>query len=78
MEHNRADQIRIGRECPITSLECTVKNVVAQYEEKNAWCGGFLNACKEYYMRVAIVDADTLEILHMIYDERAGNQINNL
>ena len=44
--------------------------IIAQYEAKCAWCGGFKAACEKYYQRIAIVRADTLEVIRPIYPNK--------
>lgn len=67
LQHENEDIIRIGMAVPIFDLGKTVQNVIKQYEADCAWCGGFSAACEKYYKRIAIVDADTLEVIHSIY-----------
>lgn len=67
LQHDTEDQIRIGNAYPVTDLDKAEKNIVALYEKRTAWCGGFKAACEQYYKRIAIVDADTLEVLRSIY-----------
>ena len=46
------------------------KDIVDNYEKKTAWCGGFKAACEKYYQRIAIVRADTLEVIRPIYPNK--------
>ena len=46
------------------------KTIVDNYEKKTAWCGGFKAACEKYYQRIAIVRADTLEVIRPIYPNK--------
>lgn len=46
------------------------KGIVDNYEKKTAWCGGFKAACEKYYQRIAIVRADTLEVIRPIYPNK--------
>lgn len=71
LQHDKNDQIRIGEAFPATDLNKAEKDIIAQYEAKCAWCGGFKAACEKYYQRIAIVRADTLEVI------RPFTQINN-
>ena len=66
LEHDTADQIRIGAEFYSNDLEAAAKSVVKGYGERMAWCGGFKKA-REYYQRIAIVDADTLSVVKEIF-----------
>lgn len=67
LQHDTNDQIRIGMAYPIIDLDKAEKDIVDNYEKKTAWCGGFKAACEKYYQRIAIVRADTLEVIRPIY-----------
>ena len=69
LQHDKSDQIRIGAERGIfeDQLERAVQNTIAQYEKETEWCGGFQVACERYYKRIAIVEADSLAVLRVIY-----------
>ena len=71
LEHDLQDSIRIGMSFPKFDdslvLDKVVENVTEQYAERLSWCGGFDAGCEKYYKRIAIVDADTLEVMRMIY-----------
>mgnify|MGYP000016760627 FL=1 len=69
LQYDKNDQIRIGEAFPATDLEQVEKNIIAQYEAKTAWCGGFKVACERYYKRIAIVNAVNLGIMRLIYNE---------
>lgn len=47
LQHDKNDQIRIGEAFPATDLNKAEKDIIAQYEAKCAWCGGFKAACEE-------------------------------
>ena len=68
LQHDTNDQIRIGMAYPIIDLDKAEKDIVDNYEKKTAWCGGFKAACEKYYQRIAIVRADTLEVI--IFDHK--------
>lgn len=72
LQHDNGDQIRIGSERYIyeDQLDKAVQDTIAQYEAKCAWCGGFKAACEKYYQRIAIVRADTLEVIRPIYPNK--------
>ena len=70
LEQNQSNQIRIGAPFYGTDLDAIVSNVVKSYEKENSWCGGFLAACKKYYQRIAIVDAESLQIARVIYAKK--------
>ena len=70
LQHDTNDQIRIGMAYPITDLDKEEKKIIALYESKTAWCGGFKVACEKYYQRIAIVRADTLEVIRQIYPNK--------
>ena len=67
LQHDTEDQIRIGMLTPVFDLEKAVQGVIKAYEKDTAWCGGFKSACEKYYKRIAIVNADTLEVIYTIY-----------
>lgn len=46
LQHDKNDQIRIGEAFPATDLNKAEKDIIAQYEAKCAWCGGFKAACR--------------------------------
>lgn len=71
LQHDTEDQIRIGMAVPTMDLEDTVQRVTKQYDTDCAWCGGFKKACERYYKRIAIVNADTLEVIYTIYQKEA-------
>lgn len=66
------DNIRIGAAFPILdgtdeSLDKAAKNAVETYEKRRTGKNSFEESCKKYYERVALVDADTLKVLRLIY-----------
>ena len=70
LQHDKeSDQIRIGAERGIfeDQMDRLVQDTIAQYEQRTEWCGGFQVACERYYKRIAIVDADSLAVLRVIY-----------
>lgn len=69
LQHDKNDQIRIGEAFSTTDLDKTAKDIIAKYEAKTAWCGGFKVACERYYKRIAIVNAVNLSIMRLIYNE---------
>lgn len=68
LQHNTEDQIRIGTAYPVYEhdLDNCKKAIIQTYEKETAWCGGFKVACEKYYKRIAIVRADTLEVIRLI------------
>ena len=70
LQHDTEDQIRISITYPVTDLDRAENNIVALYEKDTAWCGGFKVACEKYYKRIAIVSADTLEVIRSIYERK--------
>ena len=70
LQHDTNDQIRIGMAYPIIDLDKAEKDIVDNYEKKTAWCGCFKSACEKYYQRIAIVRADTLEVIRPIYPNK--------
>ena len=69
LQHDTEDQIRIGVAFPTAHLDDTVENVKSSYEKETAWCGGFDVACERYWKRIALVDAETLEVVRVIYQQ---------
>lgn len=69
LQHDKNDQIRIGELFPIVDLDKAEKDIIAQYEARTAWCGGF-KTFERYYKRIAIVNADTLEVIRPIYPNK--------
>lgn len=61
---------------PIIDLDKAEKDIVDNYEKKTAWCGGFKAACEKYYQRIAIVRADTLEVIRPIYPNNNYSPMN--
>ena len=70
LQHDTQDQIRIGMAYPVFDLDKAEQGIIKAYEKDTAWCGGFNIACEKYYKRIAIVSADTLEVIRSIYDSR--------
>jgi hypothetical protein len=69
LQHDTEDNIRIGAAYPVTDLDRAENGIVKAYEKDTAWCGGFKSACEKYYKRVAIVNAETLEVIKSIYNK---------
>lgn len=67
LQHDTEDQIRIGMAYPVFDLDKAEQGIIEGYEKETAWCGGFKVACEKYYKRIAIVCADTLEVIRYIY-----------
>lgn len=70
LQHDTEDQIRIGMAYPVFDLEKAEQGIIKAYEKDAAWCGGFKAACENYYKRIAIVSADTLEVIRSIYERK--------
>ncbi len=70
LQHDTEDQIRIGMAYPVFDLEKAEQGIIKAYEKDTAWCGGFNAACENYYKRIAIVSADTLEVIRSIYERK--------
>lgn len=70
LQHDTDDQIRIGMAYPVFDLDKAEQGIIRGYEKDSAWCGGFKAACEKYYKRIAIVNADTLEIIRSIYEKK--------
>lgn len=70
LQHDTEDQIRIGMAYPVIDLDKAEKDIINSYEKKTAWCGGFKTAYEKYYKRIAIVNADTLEVIRPIYPNK--------
>lgn len=69
LQHDTEDQIRIGMAYPVFDLDKAEKAVIAEYDKKMKWCGGFKPGCEKYFKRIAIVSADTLEVIRLIYNK---------
>lgn len=74
LQHDTEDQIRIGMAYPVFDLDKAEQGIINGYEKETAWCGGFKIACKKYYKRIAIVRADTLEVIRSIYDRNENRE----
>lgn len=73
LEHDLQDNIRIGATVKklhtaetMANVESFVKN---SYNDKLSWCGGYDMAMKKYYKRVAIVEADSLKVARIIFEQ---------
>lgn len=69
LQHDTEDQIRIGASFPVpdNALDKVAENTIKQYSKDLEWCGGFKAGCEKYYKRIALVDADTLQVITVIY-----------
>ena len=73
MQHElHGDNIRIGLAFPLLEDTAEWMNkaesaVIESYEKNCARNGGFEKSCHDYYKRIALVDAETLEVLRLIY-----------
>lgn len=74
LQHDTHDQIRIGNALSVNDIDEAEKGIVKAYEKKTYWCGGFKAACENYYQRIAIVNADTLEVIRFIYDRKEAKK----
>ena len=70
LEHDTADQIRVGYQFPTHDLEKTANDVFEQENAKLRWCGGAWLCAPRFYRRIALVDANTLTTVMDIYDGR--------
>lgn len=70
LQHDTEDQIRIGMAYPVFDLDKAEQGIIKGYEKETSWCGGFKVACEKYYKRIAIVRADTLEVIRSIYERK--------
>ena len=70
LEHDTADQIRIGFAFPTNNIVKTAQDIFSQENEKLTWCGGALLSVPKFYKRIALVDARTLQTVKDIYDGR--------
>lgn len=73
MQHDTEDNIRIGVSYPVDDLFKAEQEIIKEYEKDTAWCGGFKAACEKYFKRIAIVRADTLEVIRSIYERKEAN-----
>ena len=69
LQQDTQDEIKIGAGFPVweDQLDQVKENTKKQYDQRLEWCGGFLEGCKRYYKRIALVDADTLQVITEIY-----------
>lgn len=70
LEQSQSNQIRIGAPFYGIDMDAIVSNVIKSYETSHSQCGGFFAACEKYYQRIAIVDAETLQVARVIYDKK--------
>lgn len=72
LQHDTEDEIKIGVSVPITEdkLDKYAEGTIKSYDKRLEWCGGFIQGCKKYYKRIALVDADTLEVIKVIYEKK--------
>jgi|GEM_PF-6883807 len=64
------DDIRMGVSYPIfkDQIDKEVDSVKRGYDKRLEWCGGFEKNAKEYYKRIALVDAETFQSVKEIYN----------
>lgn len=71
LQHDLEDNIRIGVAYPIwdtpEAKDEAVCKVKSMYDKRLNWCGGFAEGATKYYDRIAIVNADTLEVIRLVY-----------
>ena len=69
LQQDTQDEIKIGAGFPVweDQLDQVKENTKKQYDQRLEWCGGFQEGCKRYYKRIALVDADTLQVITEIY-----------
>lgn len=68
LQQDKKDEIRIGAAFSVPNLGTAEKNIIAAYDKKFEGCGGFKSAYKDYYQRIAIVDADSLAVKRVIHN----------
>lgn len=68
LEHDTADQIRIGYAFPTNNIVKTAQDIFTQEDKSLNWCGGALLSAPKFYKRIALVDARTLQTVKDIYD----------
>lgn len=71
LEHDLQDNIRIGASVEMLDTQEVIDEAVmfieTSYNEKLDWCGGYPDGAKKYYKRIAIVNADTLEVKRLLF-----------
>lgn len=74
LQQDTDDQIRMGASFPIycKNLDKAVESTIKQYSKDLELCGGFKAGCKRYYKRIALVDADTLQVVREVYPGKEG------
>lgn len=67
LQHDIADQIKIGAAFPSNNIEQIAIETAEQYAKSFEWCGGFAAGCNKYLKRLAIVDAESLAVVRIVY-----------
>lgn len=80
LEHDLQDNIRIGQAIEKLNTKEVMDNValsvLEMYNERLNWCGGFDEGAEKYYKRIAIVNADTLEVMRLLFFNELKAQAN--
>ncbi len=70
LQHDLQDEIRIGVAFTIWNTQEEKDKVVLKtidtYDEKLKWCG-YEAGVKKHFKRIALVNADTMEVIRLIY-----------
>lgn len=73
LEQDTCDQIRMGASYPIFAedVDKHVKDIIEQYNERMAWCGGWNDKNNnEYHQRIALVNAETFASIKEIWNKK--------
>ena len=68
LEHDIADNIRVGISYPIDNIDKAIKDVFSLEDKKLGSLGGAQLSASKYYRRIAIVDAASLQSLVVVFD----------
>lgn len=70
LEHDTCDQIRIGASFPVIREQVAkvAETIIHGYDKQLEWRGGWNEEnAREFYKRIALVDADSLQVLHEVW-----------
>lgn len=71
LEHDLQDNIRIGMSVEKLNTKDVIDKVAQfvekRYSDKLDWCGGYPIGAEKYFKRIAIVNADTLEVIRLLF-----------
>lgn len=69
----KTDEIRIGAsmetEDTARGMSDIENQILIAYSNKLDWCGGYHKGTRTYYKRIAMVNADTLKVIKVIFEQ---------